>query len=266
MILKEYSFKELLKKNPAGDTIRTVLTVKGDWFFNLLRSKAGIEEFKTWFSQYTDKQSFKHIDIQQFNADVKEKFGFEFYPYLNDWFNGKDQPGFLFNDLKVSEIVVGDRSRYQVTFIASNPEPIPGLFNVSFRTGGPGGTGRGGVQSMITVQDGGRGGITIATQGRGMDASDISKIIFMGPKEARKVGIVLDAQPRAMFINTLFAKNIPGEINMPVNEIVKSKSSTKEFIGEEILPKIPDFTNPSEIIVDNKIAASFPADKILLAR
>jgi hypothetical protein len=252
MILKEYSFKELLKKNPAGDTIRTVLTVKGDWFFNLLRSKAGIEEFKTWFSQYTDKQSFKHIDIQQFNADVKEKFGFEFYPYLNDWFNGKDQPGFLFNDLKVSEIVVGDRSRYQVTFIASNPEPIPGLFNVSFRTGGPGGTGRGGVQSMITVQDGGRGGITIATQGRGMDASDISKIIFMGPKEARKVGIVLDAQPRAMFINTLFAKNIPGEINMPVNEIVKSKSSTKEFIGEEILPKIPDFTNPSEIIVDNE--------------
>jgi hypothetical protein len=39
---------------------------------------------------------------------------------------------------------------------------------------------------------------------------------------------------------------------MPVNEIVKSKSSTKEFIGEEILPKIPDFTNPSEIIVDNE--------------
>jgi len=252
LILREYSFKDLLKKNPAGDTIRTVLTVKGDWFFNLLRSKAGIEEFKTWFSQYTDKQSFKHIDIQQFNSDVKEKFGFEFYPYLHDWFNGKEQPGFLFNDLKVSEIVVGDRSRYQVTFIASNPEQVPGLFNISFRTGGPGGAGRGGMQTTMTFQGGGRGGITISQQGRGMEASDISKIIFMGPGEARKIGIVLDAQPRAMLINTLFANNIPGEINMPVNEIIKSKSNTKEFTGEEILPKIPDFTDPSEIIVDNE--------------
>jgi regulatory protein YycI of two-component signal transduction system YycFG len=252
LILKEISFRDLLKKNPAGDTIRTVLTVKGDWLFNLLRSKAGIEEFKEWFSQYIDKQTFKRIDIQQFNADVKDKFGFEFYPYLNEWFNGKEQPGFLFNELKVSEIIVGDRSRYQVTFIASNPEPVPGLFNVSFRTGGPGGAGRGGVQTSMSFQGGGRGGITIATQGRGMEASDISKIIFMGPNEARKVGIVLDVQPRAMFINTLFAKNIPGEINMPVNEIIKTKSSTKEFSGEEILSKIPDFSDPSEIIADNE--------------
>jgi hypothetical protein len=252
LILKEYSFKDILKKNPAGDTIRTVLTVKGDWLFNLLRSKAGIEEFKTWFSQYTDKQSFKRIDIMQFNTDVKERFGFEFYPYLNEWFNGKDQPGFIFDDLRVSEIVVGDRSRYQVTFIASNPEEVSGLFNVSFRTGGPGGAGRGGMQTSMTFQGGGRGGITISQQGRGMEASDISKIIFMGPKEARKVGIVLDAQPRAMLINTLFAKNIPGEINMPVTEIIKSKSSTKEFSGEEILPKMPDFNDQSVIIVDNE--------------
>jgi hypothetical protein len=260
LILKEISFKDLLGENPSGDTIRTVLTVKGDWFFNLLRSKAGIEEFKDWFSQYIDKQTFKRIDIQLFNTDVKEKFGFEFYPYLNEWFNGKDQPGFLFDELKVSEIIIGDRSRYQVTFVASNPEPVPGLFNVSFRTGGPGGAGRGGVQTTMTFQGGGRGGITIATQGRGMEAADISKIIFMGPNEARKVGIVLDVQPRAMFINTLFAKNIPGEINMPVNEILKSRSSTKEFSGEEILAKIPDFTDPSEIIVDNE-DSSFVSSK-----
>ena len=68
-----------------------------------------------------------------------------------------------------------------------------------------------------------------------MEASDISKIVFMGPSEAKKIGIVLDAQPRAMMINTLFAKNIPGEINMPVNDIIKSKSNTKEFSGEEKL-------------------------------
>jgi hypothetical protein len=255
LILKEISFKELLKKNPIGDTIRTVLTVKGDWFFNLLRSKAGIAEFKAWFSKYIDDHTFKSVDIMQFNNDVKEKFGFEFYPYLSDWFNGKQQPGFLTTGLKANEIIVGDRSRYQVTFIVSNPEPVAGLFNVSFRTGGPGSAGSGGGQQVtMTYQGGGggRGGITIATQGRGMEADDISKIVFLGRGETKKIGIVLDAQPRAMMINTLFAKNIPGEITLPIDEIIKSKSGTKEFSGEETLSRMPLFTDPSEIIVDNE--------------
>jgi hypothetical protein len=257
LILKELSFKDLLAKNPLGDTIRTVLTVKGDWLFNLLRSKAGIEDFKTWFSKYIDDHRFKKVDILQFNNDIKERFSFDFYPYLNDWFKGKEQPGFLITSLKANEIIVGDRSRYQVTFIASNPEPVAGLFNVSFRTGGPGGAGRGANQmTMATRQEQGKGGggarFTISMQGRGMEASDISKIVLMGPRESKKIGIVLDGEPRAMMINTLFAKNIPGEINMPITEIIKTKSNVKEFSGEETLASMPLFSDPSEIIVDNE--------------
>lgn len=256
LILKEISFKDLLAKNPIGDTIRTVLTVKGDWLFNLLRSKAGIDDFKIWFSKYIDDHCFKKVDILQFNNDMKERFGFEFYPYLNEWFTGKEQPGFRFlpTNLQASEIIVGDRSRYQVTFTASNPELVAGLFNISFRTGGPGAGGRGVTQMMMSMRQGpgGGGGITISMQGRGMEASDISKIILMGPRESKKIGIVLDAQPRAMMINTLFAKNIPGEITMPISEIIKAKSNTKEFSGEEILTSIPSFSDPSEIIVDNE--------------
>jgi hypothetical protein len=258
LILKEISFRDLLAKNPVGDTIRTVLTVKGDWFFNLLRSKAGIEEFKTWFAKYIDDHKFKRVDIIDFNADVKDKFGFEFYPYLNDWFNGKEQPGFIIDNVQANEILVGDRSRYQVTFVASNLEPVAGLFNVSFRTGGGGQGGRGGGQGMMAINiqgaggGGGGGRFNISMQGRGMEATDISKIVLMDPRESKKIGIVLDAQPRAMMINTLFAKNIPGEITKPITEIIKSKSTTKEFSGEELLRTIPPFVDPSEIIVDNE--------------
>jgi len=254
LILKEVSFKDLLAKNPIGDTIRTVLSVKGDWFFNMLRSKAGIDEFKTWFASYLNEHSFKRIDILQFNKDIKEKFGFDFYPYLNDWFTGKQQPGFLFNNLQANEIIVGNRSRYQVTLIASNPEPVAGLFNISFRTGGPGGGGRAGQQmGLPSQQGGGRGsGSGIFMQGRGMNAEDISKIIQLGPNETKRIGIILDAQPRAMLINTLFAINIPGEITMPITEIIRTRSSTKEFSGEEILSSMPSSGDPSEVIIDNE--------------
>ena len=144
IILKNQSFKEMLAKNPGGDTLSTVLTIKGDDLFNLIRSIAGIDEFKDWFVKYIDDHKFKRVDLKTFNNDIKYKFGFEFYPYLYDWYNGKEQPGFLFTNLQATEIVVGDRSRYQVTFIASNPESSGGLFNISFRTGGAGGAGGGG--------------------------------------------------------------------------------------------------------------------------
>jgi hypothetical protein len=250
LILKDCSFKEILAKNPGGDTLRTILSVKGDWIFNFLRAKAGIDEFNLWFSDYIDQTKFKRVDIQQFNNDVKEKFGFEFYSFLNEWFNGKEQPGFLFSNLKVSEIIIGDRSKYQVTLVAANPENIAGLFNISFRTGEPGGGGRRGQMAGGGQQ--GSGGFNISMQGRGMETADISKVVFIAPQEAKRIGIILDAQPRAVLINTLFAKNVPGEINMPVNEIVKEKSSIKEFSGEETLSALPEFLEPSEIVIDNE--------------
>lgn len=255
LILKDISFMDLLAINPAGDTMRPVLTVKGDYLFNLIRAKAGIEEFKDWFQKYIDDHRFKSVNIEKLNSDIKEKFGFEFYPYLSEWFTKKEQPGFLFSNLQASEIVVGDRSRYQVTFIVSNPEPVAGIFNVSFRTGGQGGGRGGGGMIMQTFQGGpggGPGNITISMQGRGMEAADISKIVFLGAGEAKKIGIVLDAQPRAMMINTLFSRNIPGEINMPISEITKSKERVKEFTGEEKLGSIPRLIDLSEIIVDNE--------------
>jgi hypothetical protein len=252
LILKGTCFRDLLARNPSGDTLRIVLSVKGDWLFNYLRSKAGLEEFKPWFSDYINSNNFKKIDILKFNEDIKAKFGFEFYPSLDGWFNGKEQPGFLFTDLMATEIIVGDRSRYQVTFTVSNPEPVAGLFNISFRLSGEG-------QSLLSQKimlearsQGGGGKYSISTQGRGMDASDITRIVLLGPNEAKRIGIILDAEPRDMMINTLYAKNIPGEINLQFNEIVISNRNVKEFSGEELLSGLPVFTEQSDIIVDNE--------------
>jgi hypothetical protein len=85
-----------------------------------------------------------------------------------------------------------------------------------------------------------------------MEAADISKIIYLGPNETKKVGIVLDAQPRAMMVNTLFAKNIPGEITLPIDQIIKSKGAMREFTGEEMLTSYITAPDSNEIIIDNE--------------
>lgn len=243
LILRNVSFSELLAQSPVGDTIRTVVTVKGDWLFNLLRSKAGTEEFNAWFRSYLNENKFKKVDLTKLNADVNERFGFEFYPYLSNWYKGKDQPGFRVNDLRSTQIVIDGRTRYQVTFVVSNPEPVAGLFNVVFRTEGQG------PQTSITIGD--RGGYSIAMQGRGMETNDISRIVYMDPMESKRIGVLLDFEPRTMMINTLFSKNIPGQINIPIDESVKSRSGIKPFEGEATLP-LRKLADPSEIIVDNE--------------
>jgi hypothetical protein len=254
LILGTASFRNMLAQNPGMDTIRAIVTVKGDYLFNLLRSFAGIEGFNTWFQKYVDEHKFQRIDIKKFNEDVKGKFGFEFYSYLDDWFNRKELPGFRITNLQANEIVVGDRVRYLVTFTASNPEPVAGMFNVSFRTGGPGGGRAGGGQAMMMIGGPGGGGGTfnISMQGRGMESADISKIVFVGAAQAKKISIILDARPRAMMINTLVAKNIPGEITKQIDEIGRSKIKAEAAEGEEILPALPKFIFPGEIIVDNE--------------
>lgn len=251
LILKNKSFSDLLATNPAGDTLRILLSLKGDCFFDFLRAKAGHEEFNQWFSGYLNNNNFRKTDIQKFNDDYKERFGFDFYPYLSNWFNDKGQPGYLFSNLSSTEIIAGERSRYQVTFTVSNPEQVAGLFHISFRTSDEGHkvpTRRNSNASSQGEGNSSRAGM----QGRGMDDEDISRIIQMGPDEAKKIGVVLDADPGSMVVNTLFSRNIPGEIDMPVNEISISHKDKKAFEGEETLPGLPELTGQEGIIVDNE--------------
>ncbi len=248
LILRSTSFREILSMNPSVDTIRLLITLKGDYLFNLLRAKAGISEFNQWFQDYLDNHRFQKTDILTLNNDFNERFGFNFYPYLEGWYNEKEQPGFLFTDLQTSEIVTGDRVRYRVTFIATNPESVSGLFNIAFRTGGPGG----GSRRMEIMSSGAVFNITM--QGRGMETSDISRIVLLGPGETKKITIILDTEPRTMLINTLFAKNIPGEINLPIDEIKRSRTRIEESSREELMKSSPLLSVPGETIVDNEEA------------
>jgi hypothetical protein len=107
---------------------------------------------------------------------------------------------------------------------------------------------------MAIMNRGGGGGsrMQLSMQGRGFDAEDLSKIIYLEPGEAKKISIVLDNQPRAMLVNTLFSMNLPGEINLPINDIIKSRDRVLQEDSEVRLPGIPSFANPDEMIVDNE--------------
>ncbi len=252
-ILRDHSMQEIMAMNPSNDTTRAILTVKGDYLFNLIRVEAGIEEFNNWFSGYLEQNKFRKIELAQFSGDLYNRFGFDLDNYLRQWYYGKKQPGFIFTDITVNEIIVGNRTRYKVTFTAANPESTTGIFNVSFRTGemGPGG-GRGmGGSISVSIGPGGRGSISVTSAGRGMQTNDLEKIVKLDAGQAKRISVILDGQPRGMFINTLFSMNNPGELQFPLIDI--TGNNTNDITeGERILDKLPSITEDNEIIVDNE--------------
>jgi len=241
-ILKGKSLKDILLLDPSNDTLRIVLTVKGDYLFNLIRSQAGMDEFNDWFSKYLEKNKFKNISLDQLNSDLEENFGFSISENIEKWFNDSEQPGFYFTGLTATEIVVDNRTRYLVSFEASNPEAIEGIFTVSFRTMGAG-RGAGGM-------GGGRPG-EMGGPGRNLQPAEIDKIVMLQGGQSKKISLILDAQPRAVSFNTLFSMNNPGEIMMPIEEVLENNRAEINE-DEVILSKMPPFTEKNEIIVDNE--------------
>jgi hypothetical protein len=98
-----------------------------------------------------------------------------------------------------------------------------------------------------------------------MEAADISQIVLLEPGESKKISIINDFQPRGMVINTLFALNIPGTINMPVNDIVKLKRVPGELPDENELIDTPVFSDPDEIITDNEDEGFSSNDMIIIS-
>ena len=255
LVLRNSSFSEVLSQNPKGDTIRIVLGVKGDWLFNLLRAGTGRDEFNKWFRKYCEENEFRTIELMKFREDLKNKSGFDFYPYLENWYKGKEQPGFIISGLKVTEMVIEERSRYLVSLTASNPEPVPGVFNIVFRGGQ---TSQGAGRPRFD----GSGPAAGQAQGRGMDASDLEKIVLLEPAESRLITITTDQRPRTVIVNTLFSRNIPGELTFPVNDIsLHGKNLSYQGSDVKNTLQLPA-DNPGELIVDNEDSGFNPGEEI----
>ncbi len=254
-IMKDISLKDLLGLDPSNDTLRLVLTVKGDYLFNIMRARAGIKEFNDWFIDYVEKNKFRNIDMEKFDSDLNEKFGFSIIPYLHDWYEGDKQPGFYFTDTRVDEVIIDNRTRFLVSFTAANPLDAPGLFNVSFMTGGRGMGMRGGGGVMSFSASGGgrgsRGSVSISAVGRGMQTEDIYRVVLMDADQAKRVNILLDNQPRSIMINTVYSINNPGEMVIPMIDIERG-TTTNTSEEDEILPDMPPTHEENEIIVDNE--------------
>lgn len=230
LALQEQSFDKILVDTTDNETVYHVIRLKGFYLFTLLESKIGGEGFKKWLLSQLDENKFKVLDLANFGKALSDEYSLDIESQVDNWLYGDQLPGFLIGDLRSYEFIDNDRTRYQVRFKASNPEAVEGLFMLNFRTGGNDSKDYYGPS--------------------GDDETD-KKVIYLEPGQSKEIGVVLDAAPRAMTINSVISQNIPSiiELSFGDHEVVRRATA---FEGEEILSQDFSFDNPDEIIVDNE--------------
>ncbi|MQY80015.1 MAG: hypothetical protein GH151_12615 [Bacteroidetes bacterium] len=241
LALQGNNLPALIASEDDQSIVYNAIKSKGKSLFTFIQSKVGDEEFDDFLYNMLDENKFSEINIKKFNERLLKEFGFDLKPYIEEWYNNRELPGVLISDINGYKVFDEDRSRFQVTFKISNPEPADGLVVVSFRTFG-GGRGMGGGM-------GGGGGLR--TPGMGFAGADHEQIIHIPANHTKEIAILLDAAPRLMSVNTLISKNIPSTLSNIFGTFELDKKAVP-FESERLIEYSPEASEPDEIIVDNE--------------
>ncbi|MBN1822575.1 MAG: hypothetical protein JW833_17765, partial [Prolixibacteraceae bacterium] len=231
--LQDSSFAEIVANPKEKKIIDNVIKLKGDVLFSMIQWRAGEEEFADFLEELLNNSKFRNINFEDFDQDIKEKFGIELSPMMEDWFNMKKLPGYIFSPVKAVKVKTSDMIKTKITFSVTNFSETDGIVKVTFRLGGFGGRGFG--------PPGMGGG----------DDNSVNELIFLEPKQTKEVNYLLDSDPRMISINTMTSQNIPQVLTDGFRDIEEDlKAEATE--GERILDKPVTVALPNETIVDNE--------------
>lgn len=230
LALAEKNMTEIMTESEDPNFLSDVLRAKGNYLFTQLQSEMGEDEFTAFMNRTMIENRFQPLRDDAFIRSLRDEYQIDFEKKIDRWMTGKDLPGFIISGIDGYQVLDDDRTRHQVRFKVTNEEAAPGLLKVTFRAGGPGGRG-------------GRFG--------GGDDEGVVRMITLGPRETKEIGVVLDAAPRMMSVNTLISKNLPSEVNRMFEEF-ELRRRALPFDGERILDSPVRLFEKNEIIVDNE--------------
>lgn len=233
LALQDNSFAELLNDTTKAGIIDNVILQKGQSLFSIIKRRTGDEAFDDFMFEFLKSMKFKGTTIEDFNNRIKTQFNTDLIPFMDNWFNSKNLPGYLVGGVNAVNVLDGDRLKTMVKFKITNTEPTEGIVIAQFRIGGGGGPGRG------------------RFEGGGANSETIDKLISLDGNQTKEVSFLLDGTPRGLSINTLTSRNIPSELRIQLENIVEDTKATP-FEGEKISDVPVRLAEDGEVICDNE--------------
>ena len=229
--LQDSTFEEIISDPDQKKIIDNVVKLKGEVLFSMVEWKAGQEEFEEFLRKVLKEYQFKNIEFELFDQRIKQEFGIELSPMMDEWFQATSLPGYLFSPVEAVKVRTGDMMKTKVSLKITNFSDIEGIVKISFR-----------------LEGGGRRG---GFGGPSGDENMINKLVYLEPHQTKEATYMLDADPRMYMINTLTSQNIPQMIMDGLRDVEEDPKAKPEE-GVKISDTPVQSESQDEIIVDNE--------------
>jgi len=205
-----------------------VLPVKGKQLIIELQGLAGEEEVDRFFRDLISANRGRVITEDEFISSFEAATGQEIRPVVDRWYNCRELPGFIIEDVEWYVVDDEETEKYQFRFKAHNLEQCHGMVRVIFS-----------FQSKMgkAIRDGTAG-------------EKFVKTFLFGPGESKDIGVVTVAEPRTVYINTVISKNLPAVREYRTRGF-EGRKHLQPLDGERVIGTPPPGDGPGVIIVDN---------------
>jgi hypothetical protein len=223
--LKDRSLAEMVT-DPNLETaiVHGALQAKAQTLLALIEAKYGKEDFDKKFTSFLNRQKNSIITEQELTEFLSDLGDISLAEIADEWYTGKEMPGFIIGDVESYDMIVGERTRTQVKLLIANPSPVDGIIKFRLR----GRAGRGGAPPDI-----------------------YTRALLVPALTTIKVGFVTDQPPASMTVETFVSQNIPATIDVP---FLGDRAVREEVPFDGNIPKPyerSDLFPEDEIIVDN---------------
>jgi len=232
LALLDNSFDELLNDPDKVQIIDNIVQLKGQTLFSIIKRKAGDDAFNDFMYNYLKSIKFNTGTIENFSAEINQKFNTDLLPFMDKWFKSKDLPGYLIGNVTAVSLLDVDRQKTMVKFKITNTESTEGIIVSQFRLGfGGGGFGRSSGANSV---------------------DNISKLLYLEGHQTKEVSYLLEGTPFNITINTLTSKNIPAVLNIPLMNNIKEDNKAIPYEGEQISDIPVRLAENNEYIADDE--------------
>ena len=228
-ILAEKNLSDVLSSSEHKALLPEMIKQKGAFLIKLLQNELGRDNFNLQLIRVLNAARYNTIGFNTFIDQIELPRDFDIENYLQSWYTGGVLPAYLINNIEIFKVYDSDRIRTQLVADITNTSPTTGLLEVTFQYS--------------------RRGMGFSIESDAQE--DPPKIYRLAAGETRRIGILLDEEPRALNINYLIARNLPLVFTRRFEKVELNERKIP-FEGDEITEESSANLPVNELIVDNE--------------
>ncbi len=229
LLMEQAPFKELLSDVEHRDLLDNITSLKANNLFAYAERNVGYNEFRDSLRAVLQRNMFTNLRFEQLLDTLGMIADVDLHAPLVAWHHPTALPVYLIWTPEVVQITNRDREVFVVKLQISNDSDQDGVVNLDINFGG----------WQRTIYD-----------------PRAKRKVPIKAHETMKLVSVWEEAPRNININTLISANLPGSVNLPVNNIIRERNKPVDEEGDFVVENA-SYKIPGELVVDNEDSTLF---------